>query len=232
MPAPLSVIIPTLNAADQLPATAEALLEGVSSGLVSELVISDGGSSDATKLVADELGALWVEGAAGRGGQIKRGIDASEGKWLLLLHADTQLSPGWAEVAHGHMTSASTKAGWFKLRFRARGFMPQMVAAGANLRSRVFDLPYGDQGLLIARDTLNSVGGMPILPLMEDVALAKALKGRLVQLDAEALTSAERYQRDGWGTRIFSNLGTLARYKLGADPNDLKRRYERQKSSP
>ena len=226
MPAPLSVVIPTLNAAEALPATAEALLEGVTSGLISDLVISDGGSTDTTRQVAHELGALWVVGPPGRGGQLGRGVAACSGDWLLLLHADTHLSPGWAEKAYAHIQAHPDKAGWFRLRFRATGLAPALVAKGANLRSRHLGLPYGDQGLLIARNLLDRIGGIPDLPLMEDVALARALRGRLREIDAEALTSAARYDRDGWTRRVLANLGTLARYRLGADPATLKRRYE------
>ncbi len=228
MPAPLSVVIPTLNAGASLGPTAETLLEGVSSGLVRELVLSDGGSEDNTRDIAKELGAVWIEGAAGRGGQLRRGVNAAGGDWLLLIHADTHLSPGWAEVAFRHMKDAPNKAGWFRLRFRASGLAPRVIAGGANLRSRLLGLPYGDQGLLVSRELLNAVGGVPDIPLMEDVALARALRGQLVGLRADAFTSAERYERDGWARRVFRNLGTLARYWLGADPAKLKTRYERR----
>lgn len=232
MPAPLSVVIPTLDAAALLPQTAEALLEGVSSGLIRELVLSDGGSTDETRQVAEELGAVWTEGSAGRGGQLRRGVDASSGDWLLLLHADTQLSPGWAEAAYRHMRDTPEKAGWFRLRFRAEGLAPKVVAGGANLRSRFLGLPYGDQGLLLSRNLLQSVGGVPDIPLMEDVALARRLKGRLTGIDAEARTSAERYERDGWTRRTLRNLGTLLRYRLGTDPAALKTHYEAQRPDP
>ena len=227
MPAPLSVVIPTLNAASDLPPTAEALLEGVSSGLVRELVISDGGSTDETRAVARELGARWIEGPPGRGGQMRRGTEAAVGDWLLLLHADTHPAPDWAKAAHDHMTAQPDKAAWFPLRFRAGGFAPRFVAGGANLRSRYLGLPYGDQGLLISRALLNAVGGVPDLPLMEDVALARALRGRLRPLGVHVTTSAQRYQTDGWVNRVTRNLGTLARYSLGADPARLKSRYEK-----
>lgn len=226
MPAPLSVVIPTLNAAHALPATADALLEGVSSGLVRELVLSDGGSADQTRMVAGELGAVWIEGPPGRGRQLGRGVAAAQGDWLLLLHADTHLSPGWAEVALRHMTTHPEMAGWFRLAFRAEGIAPRMVAGGANLRSRLLGLPYGDQGLLISRSVLERAGGVPALPLMEDVALARALKGCLRGLAAEAHTSAERYEKDGWFRRAASNLGTLSRYLLGADPEALRKQYD------
>ena len=201
----------------------------MTTGLIGELVLTDGGSTDDTREIAHELGAIWTEGPPGRGGQLRRGVAASRGDWLLLLHADTQLSPGWSTAARAHMRNRPDSAGWFRLRFRANGLAPALVAKGANLRARLLGLPYGDQGLLLSRHVLDATGGVPDLPLMEDVALARALKGRLTALDAEAHTSAERYQQDGWARRSTANLGTLARYMLGADPAALKIRYENRR---
>lgn len=232
MSAPISVIIPTLNAAHTLGATSDALLPGLTSGLIRELVISDGGSTDQTHEIAQELGAVWIEGPKGRGGQIRRGIEAAKSDWLLILHADTQLGGGWDTEANKHMASFPNRAGWFSLRFRAKGIAPKLVAAGANLRSRLFGLPYGDQGLLVSKHTLDAIGGYPDLPLMEDVALARALRGKLRPLTSYAFTSAKRYEADGWGRRCFKNLGTLARYLAGADPGDLIARYEQRKTGP
>ncbi|NNE80704.1 MAG: glycosyltransferase [Silicimonas sp.] len=226
MPAPISVIIPTLNAAASLPETTEALLGGLTDGLIAELVISDGGSTDGIDTLARELGARFIAGPPGRGGQIARGVAVSTAPWVLILHADTHLSPDWAGAARDHIEHHPDKAGWFRLKFRDHGLAPAIVASGANLRSRALGLPYGDQGLLVARDTLADVGGMPELPLMEDVALAGRLKGRLRMLKAEAWTSAARYQNDGWVRRSLGNLGTLLRFRMGASPEDLVSRYE------
>jgi rSAM/selenodomain-associated transferase 2 len=230
MPAPLTVVIPTLDAAEVLPATAEALLEGVTSGLVAALVLSDGGSADATREIAKELGALWVEGPPGRGGQIALGVEAAGSDWVLILHADTQLSPGWHAAARRHMTGYPDKAGWFLLRFRAPGLAPRLVETGANLRARLLGLPWGDQGLLVRKAVLAEVGGVPDLPLMEDVALARRLRRRLRPLEARALTSADRYQRNGWVAQVARNLLRLARYASGADPARLAARYGRRGS--
>jgi rSAM/selenodomain-associated transferase 2 len=227
MRAPLSIVIPTLNAADELPATAEALMAGTTAGLVRELIISDGGSSDATVQVARELGAVIVSGEAGRGGQLSRGVAAASGEWVLLLHADTQLGANWHMVAFEHITHHPDTAGWFRLQFRSQGIGARLVAGGANLRARALGLPFGDQGLLVSRAVLEQAGGVPEIPLMEDVALARALKGRLRGLDCAALTSAVRYERDGWLRRTIRNLGTLIRYFLGTSPEVLKKRYER-----
>lgn len=222
MRAPISVIIPTLNAADTLPACLAALMEGVDAGLIRELIVSDGGSRDATGAIAQAWGAETVHGAASRGGQLRRACAAAKGEWLLVLHADTVLSPGWASVVGGHL--GSKRAGWFQLAFDQGGLPGGIVAGWANLRSRL-GLPYGDQGLIIPRALYASVGGYPDQPLMEDVALARALKGRLIGLPVTATTSAAKYQSQGWLRRGTRNLWTLMRFQFGVSPEVLAQNY-------
>lgn len=230
MSAPLAIVIPTLNAATGLPATAARLVPGVTEGLVAELIVSDGGSTDATLAQAEAIGATIVTGPAGRGGQIALGVAAARAPFVLILHADSELSDDWIAAAADHMEHHRDKAGYFRLAFRAKGAAPAIIAGGANLRSRLFGLPYGDQGLLVARAVLDDVGGVPDVPLMEDVILAKRLRGRLRPLEATAHTSADRYARQGWARRAASNLWTLARFKAGADPETLAKGYARSSS--
>lgn len=222
MRAKLTVIIPTLDAEATLPACMAALFEGVEAGLIRELLISDGGSGDATAQIADEVGAELVTGAPSRGGQLRRGAAVARGEWLLILHADTRLSEGWSAAVAAAM--AAGRPGYFKLRFDAPGLAPRLVAGWANLRARLFGLPYGDQGLLISRRAYEAAGGYPDIPLMEDVALVRKLP-RLTRIEAVALTGAEKYLRDGWLRRGAVNLWRLTRYLLGADPNRLARKY-------
>lgn len=224
MPAPISIVIPTLNAEDVLPASLHALMEGLHSGLIRELIISDGGSTDLTAQIADEAGAGIVTGPASRGGQLQRGCEAAKADWLLILHADTVLQDGWSKVVSDHLPIG--KPATFRLAFRAHGFGPTWVAGWANLRSRVFGLPYGDQGLLVPRQTYLKAGGYPDQPLMEDVALVRALPA-ITLLNTRAVTSADRYERVGWVRRGVRNLWTLTRYFLGADPERLARAYRR-----
>lgn len=226
MRAPVSVIIPVLNEEAGLARTLGALGEGLQAGIIRELVLSDGGSEDGTRVIAEAAGAVWVSGPAGRGGQVARGIAASGGEWLLVLHADTVLEAGWVEAVLRAVERGQSGYGW--LRFAAEGFAPRFVAGWANLRSRVFGLPYGDQGLLVSRALLESAGGYPALPLMEDVALACALRGRLKALGFTARTSARKYEREGWSRRGFRNLSLLARYLCGADPERLAELYRRR----
>ncbi|MDU8944935.1 TIGR04283 family arsenosugar biosynthesis glycosyltransferase [Ovoidimarina sediminis] len=225
MRAPLSVIIPTLDAAEGLPGTLASLMSGLQAGLIRELLISDGGSTDATIRIAEEVGARLLTGRPGRGAQLARGAERAGGDWLLFLHADTELSPGWTDAVEAHIARTPDHAAHFRLAFRDGGTPGRIVAGWANLRARVLGLPFGDQGLLISRKTLDSIGGVPDLPLMEDVALARALKGRLRPLEAEARTSPARYQSEGWITRGTRNLALQVRFFLGADPAKLARRY-------
>lgn len=224
MPAPVTVVIPTLNAAGSLPACLEALMEGVHSGLIRDLIVSDAGSTDQTLRIAEDVGALVLKGEPSRGGQLRRGCAQADGEWLLILHADTVLQQGWAESVSAHLPSNAPAA--FRLAFRARGFAPTWVAGWANLRSRLFGLPYGDQGLLVPRDVYLAAGGYPDQPLMEDVALVRALP-RIAILESRAFTSAERYEQAGWTRRGMRNLWTLLRYFLGVDPQVLARGYRR-----
>ena len=222
MRAPISVIIPTLNAQQHLGHCLESLMPGLEAGLIRELIVSDGGSTDATVDLAKAWGAEVIEGAPSRGGQLRKACALAKGRWLLVLHADTALHRDWVGAAIEHMETG--RAGWFRLAFERGGRAGRCVAAWANLRSR-FGLPYGDQGLLIPTIVYQQVGGYPDQPLMEDVSLARALRGRLSMIDAVATTSAARYKKQGWLRRGGRNLWTLARYFSGASPEDLVQSY-------
>lgn len=199
-------------------------MPGLEAGLIRELIVSDGGSDDATVELAKAWGAEVITGAASRGGQLRRGCAAAQGRWLLVLHADSALEPGWIGPVIAHLDC--DRAGWFKLAFEKGGTAGRIVARWANLRSR-FGLPYGDQGMLIPRGLYEQVGGYQDVPLMEDVALARALSGRLAMIDAVVSTSAVRYQTQGWVRRGLRNLWTLARYFGGTSPQQLAESYRR-----
>ena len=222
MHAPISVVIPTLNAQEHLGRTLASLLPGLEAGLIRDLIVSDGGSTDATLDLAEAWGAEVVEGAASRGAQLTRGCAIAKGRWFLVLHADTVLEPGWVGPVIAHMKDQ--RAGWFRLAFDTRGRAGRLVAGWANLRSRL-GLPYGDQGLLLPRALYEAVGGYPDQPLMEDVAMARALKGQLRMIDAVARTSAVRYKSRGWIRQGARNIWCLARYSLGASPDRLADSY-------
>ncbi|MCZ4352250.1 TIGR04283 family arsenosugar biosynthesis glycosyltransferase [Roseovarius aestuarii] len=234
MRAQLSVVIPTWNAEDTLPALAADLMEGVEAGLIRELVVSDGGSQDATVHIAQSIGAEVIKGSASRGGQLRRGADAAQGAWLLFIHADSRLPEGWSKAVLAQIAQGTPA--YFKLSFDASGLASRLVAGWANLRAARCALPYGDQGLLISRKMYDAAGGYQDIPLMEDVALARILDrmpgARPVALPLSIRTSAARYQSEGWLSRGARNLLLLLRYLGGVDPHDLAQKYRAKQRPP
>lgn len=223
MPAKLSIVIPTLNAQEGLARSLPALGEGLTTGLIRDLVISDGGSKDASLQIAEAAGAKIATGVPSRGGQLRRGAEMADGEWLFFLHADTMLPPGWADDVAAHLSTK--RPAWCPMRFDHGGLPARCVAGWANLRARLLALPYGDQTLLIPRALYEEVGGYPDQSLMEDVALSRVLGRRLMPLPFTVTTSAEKFIRDGWLRRGARNLSLLTRYLAGADPERLAGKY-------
>jgi rSAM/selenodomain-associated transferase 2 len=194
------------------------------------IAVCDGGSIDDTVAIARQAGATVVTAPAGRGGQLAAGASVGDASWILFLHADTVLGAGWGNAIRA-FTSRRTnigKAGYFRLRFASADPRARRVERLAAWRSRSLGLPYGDQGLLIARSLYEYLDGFKSLPLMEDVELIRRVgRKNLVPLDAEAITSAARYERDGWVMRPLRNLSCLALFFAGVSPITIARLYGR-----
>ena len=224
----LSIIIPTLNAERHLARTLTALVPGALEGLVADVVVVDGGSTDRTIKIADEAGCEIVKSAAGRGVQLKKGADSARGEWLLFLHADTELAPEWLDaVAQFIERKGRERAAYFRFRLDDDGFKPRLLERLVALRCALFALPYGDQGLLIHRSLYDAKGGYRPLILMEDVDLVRRIGRRRLQgLRVDALTSAERYQR-GMFRRMARNTLCLLLYFLRVPPARIAGLYNR-----
>ncbi len=212
----LSIVIPTLNAAETL-ASCLARLDGAQ-----EIIVVDGGSTDETPHIARRHGADVVSSTPGRGVQLRAGGHVASGDWLLFIHADTLLGSDWLRAADRHIATAPDAAGHFGFRLQSDAWQAQLIEAGVRLRVRLFGLPYGDQALLIGRDLYDRVGGYKSLPLFEDVDLIRRLgRQRLRLLQADALTSAARWQQEGWFARSARNMACLGLYLAGVSPEFL-----------
>lgn len=222
----IDIVIPTLNAGSTLDRTLAALPDHPD--LSFSTTISDGGSEDETVAIARRAGASVVTAPAGRGGQLATGAAASDAPWLLFLHADTRLDVGAGDVISRFVSSTDhvDRAGYFCLRFDTTEPAARRVERLAAWRCRVLALPYGDQGLLISRAHYERLGGFSVLPLMEDVDFVRRIgRNNLVALDADAVTAATRYRRDGWLLRPLRNLTCLSLYFAGVPPQTLRRLY-------
>jgi len=225
---PISVVIPALDAEPVLPATLAALAPGRAVGVVGEVIVVDGGSSDTTAEIAARAGATVVSAPRGRGAQLAAGAAVAKGEWLLFLHADTVLAAEWPGAARTFMArpGADGCAAAFRLALDDADPRARRIEVLARWRGRSLGLPYGDQGLLISRTLYDALGGYRPLPLMEDVDLARRLgRRRLVEMDAAAVTSAARYRSGGWWLRPARNLALLGLYFLGVPPAMLRRLY-------
>jgi rSAM/selenodomain-associated transferase 2 len=222
----LSIIIPTLNAAAVLRGTLSAL--SPSSSVALEIIVADGGSVDDTAAVAIEGDAIFLETMRGRGRQLAAGAAAAAGDWLLFLHADTRLQPGWSNAVGTFVSNPgnTTVAAYFDLAFDDDARAARVLERVVRMRSALFGLPYGDQGLLIHRGFYERLGGYRSVPLMEDVDIVRRIGRRnLRSLPATALTSADKYRRDGYLVRPLLNLCMLGLYAAGVSPQRLSRLY-------
>jgi rSAM/selenodomain-associated transferase 2 len=230
--APLSIVIPALDAADSLPMALEALDAATARDLVREVIVVDGGSADRTAEVARRLGARVLTAERGRGPQLFAGAAAARGDWLLFLHADTRLGAQWPDAVQEFIAGASAgggenaQAAVFRFALDDDDPRARRIERLARWRGRVLGLPYGDQGLLLPRALYRQTGGYRPITLMEDIDLVRRIgRRRLATLDCAAYTSAQRYRKGGWWLRPIRNLMLLTLYYLGMPPGLLARFY-------
>jgi len=221
--AQVSIVVPTLDEAAGIGRALTALQPLRARG--AEVLVVDGGSRDGTRELAGPLADRVLDAPRGRAAQMNAGARAARGPVLLFLHADTILPPGALEAIEAACRSSCW--GRFDVRIEGKSRLLGLVASLMNLRSRVTGIATGDQAIFVRRSAFESVGGYPAIPLMEDVALSKALKGLAapVCLRLRVTTSGRRWDREGaWRTVVLMWRLRLA-YALGADPRHLASRY-------
>lgn len=216
----LSVVIPTLDAADTLAWTLEGLAELRGRG--HEVIVVDGGSTDGTPAAAGGLADRVLQGPRGRATQMNRGASAAGGDVLLFLHADTRL-PAQADRL---VEAAIRRARWgrFDVRLSGPGPALRLVERLMNLRSCLTGIATGDQAIFVSREAFDRVGGFPPLALMEDVELSRRLKraaGRPACVRPPVVTSSRRWERDGVARTVLVMWGLRLAYFLGVDPARL-----------
>lgn len=219
----ISVIIPALNEAGHIAATLAPLQPLRQRG--HEVIVVDGGSSDATATRAQPLADRVLTATRGRARQMNAGAQAAHGEVLWFLHADT-LAPADADRL---LRDALAGHAWGRFDVRLSGHQPllRMVERLMNLRSCLSGIATGDQGLFVRRDAFAAAGGFPDQPLMEDIALSRRLKriGRPHCLRTPLVTSSRRWEERGILRTILLMWRLRLLYALGADPAHLARLY-------
>lgn len=222
----LSIIVPALAAEATIECTMETCVQAPPPR---DIIVVDGESCDDTRAIALSYGARVVSSHAGRGTQLAMGAEKATGDWLLFLHADTRLADGWQSIVEAFIRDPVNlwRAGVFRLHLDDPSKGARRIECLANWRSRALGLPYGDQGLLISRKFYDELHGFQTLPIMEDVDFMRRVgRQRVVMLDADAITSPTRYQRDGYWVRPIRNLVLLCLYYLGVPPRLLSKAYD------
>jgi rSAM/selenodomain-associated transferase 2 len=215
----ISIIIPTRNEADSIGRLLPELLAvpGV------ELLVVDGGSTDNTVDIAKSLGAQVLSSTPGRAEQMNTGAEAAHGNILLFLHCDTKLAPGFVEQVGDALNHPKISAGAFQLSIDGKGFGLRVIEWLVNFRSKILQMPYGDQGIFVTTDMFFSVGTFPRQPIMEDFELMRRLRGRgkIKILPLHATTSARRWKKLGIMRTTVINQAIILGYLLGINPEKL-----------
>ncbi len=221
----ISVIIPTLNEAANIAST----IRSARSGERVEVIVADGGSTDATAAIVRDLGIRLVESPPGRALQMNAGARRAGGSILLFLHADTRLPEGYARSVRRTLRLPFVSAGAFSLFIDARRASMRFVVYWANWRSRVLGTPYGDQAIFLSAETFRDIGGYPEMPIMEDFELIRRLSrmGKVVTVPQGVTTSARRWVNLGVLRTTLLNQLIVVSYLLGASPRRLARWYRR-----
>ena len=221
----LSIIIPALNEAEHLPALLNDLKNQKNISL--EIIVGDGGSSDATQSVVEEYGAVFVSTGRGRGAQMNAAADEVSGDYLLFMHADSRMDdPALLSEAVRAITLESCEhkriAGHFSLRFirtTKRNAMAYRYIEEKSAFNRV-NTTNGDQGLLLSREFFKNLGGFDeSMPFLEDQRIAEAIRfqGKLITLPGYLKTSARRFETEGFHRRYILMSMMMGLYSVGVE---------------
>ncbi len=217
----ISIIIPTLNEADTLGGTLQAVAQQAGP---KEIIVVDGGSADATVEIARPH-ATVLESARGRARQMNAGAGAATGEALLFLHADTHPPAEALPIIRTTLADPQTEAGIFRLGFDRSAPLLQFYAWCT--RWPWIRLAFGDRGLFARRTAFDAVGGFPDWPLFEDLELAHRLyrHGGFCFRPEAVTTSARRFTRNGPLRQQVRNLRLWLHYLRGTPPERLTHLY-------
>ena len=211
----ISIIIPTINEASNLPLLLSDLSSIQKEG---EIIIVDSGSEDKTIDIANIYGAkVFISKERNRGLQLDIGAKNSKGEWLIFLHADTRLTHDWFKKINSFLKGNKNSIYYFEFKINHKKIIYRVLEILVNFRSKFFKQPYGDQGLIIHRTTYFRNNGFRKIPLMEDVDFLRRLnkKKYLNQLNLPIFISSRKWERTNIFLQAIKNWHLRRRWLKG-----------------
>ena len=222
----LNVIVPVHNEVAALPQMLERLRRLQRTSGV-DVVVVDGGSDDGSHELLRAGGVPHVSAPLGRASQMNVGAESARGDVILFLHADTVLPDNACAQIEAAIRDGAV-GGFFRVRLDSQRPLLRLVGRMITARSGLTGIATGDQAIFMTRDAFAELGGIPPLPLFEDVELCTRLRrlGRIVRLEGTAITSARRWENHGPWKTILRMWILRAGYTVGLSPSVLARYYE------
>jgi len=223
----ISIIIPTINEANNLPLLLSDLSTIHKDG---EIIIVDCGSEDKTIDVAKIYGAkVYRSKEKNRGLQLDIGAKNSKGKWLIFLHADTRLNYNWFKKINLYLEGNKNSIYYFEFKINHKKIIYRFLEVLVNLRSKFFKQPYGDQGLIIHRTIYFNNNGFRNIPLMEDVDFLRRLKNKknLKQLNLPIFISSRKWEKTNIFLQAIRNWQFRRRWLKGESLKSIYHDYYR-----
>jgi len=217
----ISIIIPTINEADNLPLLLSDLSIIHKEG---EIIIVDCGSEDKTIDIANIYGAkVYKSKEKNRGLQLDMGAKNSKGEWLIFLHADTRLNHDWFAKIKSFLKDDNNFIYYFKFKVNNKKIIYRVLEILVNLRSQFFKKPYGDQGLIIHKSIYLKNNGFRKIPLMEDVDFLSRLKNKkdLKQLNFPIFISSRKWERTNFFIQALKNWNFRRRWLKGESTKSI-----------
>tara|TARA_R110002072_G_scaffold94299_3_gene208445 strand:+ start:8959 stop:9633 length:675 start_codon:yes stop_codon:yes gene_type:complete len=221
----ISIIVPILNEAAQLPELLEHLLACKRASC--EVILVDGGSTDQSPEQAEALGFSVVRSKKGRALQMNTGAKFASGDILLFLHADTRLPENSDQIIKQAFEDTRSDWGRFNVTISGRAFMFKVIAWFMNHRSRLSSIVTGDQAIFIRKNLFEKMGGFPVQALMEDIEFSKRLKriSKPVALRVKVITSGRRWEQKGIWNTIYLMWSLRFSYWRGVSAEELAAKY-------
>jgi rSAM/selenodomain-associated transferase 2 len=214
----VTVIIPVYQDAEALAATLDA-----TNWSDAEVIVAATANDLSLTPVRDaHANLVWLDAPRGRARQMNAGAARARGDWLLFLHADTRLPARWRDAIDG-AEQAGAVAGCYRFALDSSSWLARVIERAVALRVAWFGLPYGDQAIFVRRRSFEAVGGFLDVPIMEDVDFVRRVQraGPLFSSPLRVVTSARRWERDGWIARTARHLALITLYFCGVPPSTL-----------